>query len=125
MAAKQFSSTVPIIRMSELLIVVFQTPPTDSQARQLLEDLLHAVVETGPKGIILDISTLEVLDSYLTRIIYDIARSARELGTRTAIVGMRPAVAITLVTMGLESLKIQTYLCTEDAMKSMADNTRK
>lgn len=111
--------------MSELLIVAFQTPPTDSQARQLLEDLLHAVVETGPKGIILDISTLEVLDSYLTRIIYDIARSARELGTRTAIVGMRPAVAITLVTMGLESLKIQTYLCTEDAMKNMADNTRK
>ncbi|MFB3851279.1 MAG: STAS domain-containing protein [Acidobacteriota bacterium] len=125
MALKQYSSSVPIIKLSGLLIVTFQSPPTDTQAKQLIDDLLNAIVYFGPKAIVLDISALEVLDSYLTRVIYDIAKSAKGLGTKTAIVGMRPAVAITLVSMGLETLNIPTFLSVEDVIEDIGNNGKK
>lgn len=125
MVLKQYSSSVPIVKFSDFLIVAFSSPPTDTQAKQLIDDLLNAIVDIGPKAIVLDISALEVLDSYLTRVIYDIARSAKGLGTTTAIVGMRPAVAITLVSMGLESLNIPTFLSIDDLVEDVKNNGKK
>jgi len=110
---------IPIIRMKGLLLVPIQTPPSDSQARQLLEDLLDAVIATGSKKLVLDVSALDMIDSYLTRIFYDIVNAAGKLGVKAAIVGIRPAVAITLVQMGVESFSVDTFLNLDAALEKL------
>ena len=109
--------TVPIIRMHGLLLVPIQSPPSDTQARQLLQDLLDTVVRTGFKKLVVDVSALEIIDSYLTRILHDLLAAAEKLGVKGAIVGIRPAVAITLVQMGLDSFPARTFLSLDLALE--------
>jgi rsbT antagonist protein RsbS len=111
--------TIPIIQMKGLLLVPIQTPPSDSQAQQLLQDLLDAVITTGYKKLIVDVSSLEMIDSYLTRIFYDMVNAAEKQGVRAAIVGIRPAVAITLVKMGIGSFKVETFLSLDHALETL------
>lgn len=110
---------IPIIRMRGLLLVPIQAPPSDSQARQLLQDLLETVISTGLRKLVVDVSALEMIDSYLTRIFYDIVNAAGKLGVRAAIVGIRPAVAITLVQMGIDSFEVETFLTLDHALEKM------
>lgn len=112
-------SAIPVIRMRDVLLVPIQSPPSDSQARRLLGDLLEAVTATGSKRLVVDVSALDVIDSYLTRILYDLLGAAEKLGVAGALVGIRPAVAITLVQMGIEDLKVKTYLNLDLAMEAM------
>jgi rsbT antagonist protein RsbS len=119
MADAILHSAIPVIRMRDLLLVPIQAPPSDSQARQLLGDLLEAVSTTGSKKLVVDVSALEVIDSYLTRILYDLLGAAGKLGVAGAIVGIRPAVAITLVQMGIENLKVRTFLNLDRALEAM------
>ena len=111
--------TIPIIRMKGILRVPIQVSPSDSQARQLLQDLLETIVTTGFKKLVLDVSALDMIDSYLTRIFYDIVNAAGKLGVRAAIVGIRPAVAITLVQMGIESFEVETFLTLDTALEKL------
>jgi rsbT antagonist protein RsbS len=119
MSAELALGVIPIIRMRGLLLVPIQVPPSDSQARQLLQDLLEAIISTGAKNLIVDVSSLEVIDSYLTRIFYDVVSAAGKLGARAAIVGIRPAVAITLVQMGITSFSVDTFLNLDDALEKL------
>ena len=112
-------SAIPVIRMRDVLLVPIQSPPSDSQARRLLGDLLEAVSGTGCGKLIVDVSALDVIDSYLTRILYDLLGAAEKLGVMGAIVGIQPAVAITLVQMGIEDMKVKTYLSLDLAMEAM------
>ena len=94
-------------------------PPTDSQAQNMSERILATLSKSELKTLIIDVSALELIDSYLTRIFYDIAHGARTLGVESALVGIQPSVAITLVQMGLGNLNIRTFLNLDDAMRAL------
>jgi rsbT antagonist protein RsbS len=93
---------VPIIPLFGNLIVVVQGELTDAQTEMLREDIGLAVQSRGARGLVIDLSGVEVLDSYLTRAVHDCAVAARLMGVPTALSGLRPAVAMTLVEMGLD-----------------------
>jgi rsbT antagonist protein RsbS len=118
MSGGLISGAIPVIKLRDVLLVPIQIPPSDSQARQLLSDLLDTVGRTGSRKLVVDVSALDVIDSYLTRILYDLIGSAEKLGVAGAIVGIRPAVAITLVQMGIENLEVQTYLSLDLALEA-------
>lgn len=108
--------TIPIIRMGGVLLVPIQIPPSDSQAKCLLEDVLSTVSRGGARALIVDVSALEIIDSYLTRILYDLLDGSKKLGVEGGIVGIRPTVAITLVQMGLEAVPAKTFLSLDLAL---------
>ena len=112
---------VPVVRLKNCLIVSIQGTLHDRQALQLQQDILAETKHDRSAGLILDISAVPILDSYLTRVLNNIAREAQLMGTRSAIVGMRPAIAIALVTMGLEfGANIETALNLDAALELMA-----
>ncbi len=111
---------VPVVRLRNCLIVSIQGSLHDRQALQLQEDILAETRRNRSRGLILDISAVPILDSYLTRVLNNIAREAQLMGTRSAIVGMRPAIAIALVTMGLEfGANVETALNLDAALELM------
>ena len=107
---------IPILRMGPFLLVTIQVDMHDRLAIQLQDDLTSRIVSTGAKGVLLDISSLEIVDSFIGRMIANIAGMARVLDADTVVVGMQPAVAITLVELGLSLAGIRTALNVERGM---------
>ena len=107
---------VPILRMGEYLLVTIQFDLHDQLALTLQEDLSARIEETGARGVLLDISSLEIVDSFIGRMISNIAAMARVLDAETVVVGMQPAVAITLVELGLSLPGVRTALNVEKGM---------
>lgn len=107
---------IPILRMGEFLLVTIQVDMHDGLATALQDDLSERIVATGARGVLIDISALEVVDSFIGRMLGTIASVARLLDARTVLVGMQPAVAITLVELGLDLQGIVTALDAERAM---------
>ena len=108
---------VPVLRLGEVLLVTLQGDLHDSTAQQLQEDLAETIVRNGATGVIIDISGVEIVDSFLGRVLAEIAGQTDLLAARTVVVGMRPAVAITLVELGLTLPRVHTALSTEVAME--------
>jgi rsbT antagonist protein RsbS len=102
--------------MGELLLVTIQVDMQDQMAMRLQDDLTNAISKSGAKGVLIDISALEMVDSFIGRMISDIAGMARILDATTVLVGMQPAVAITLVELGLSLPGIATALNVERGM---------
>lgn len=118
-------SRIPILRMGRLLLVTIQVDMHDRMAVALQEDLTGQIVRTGATGVLIDISALDLVDSFIGRMLADIAAMARVLDAVTVVVGMRPAVAITLVELGLSLDGVQTALNVERGMAllpSVADD---
>jgi rsbT antagonist protein RsbS len=92
---------IPILRLGRFLLVTIQVELHDQLALTLQDDLCSRVAQTGAKGVLLDISALEIVDSFVGRVIAHISGMARILDARMVLVGMRPAVAITLVELGV------------------------
>ncbi|MFD5452917.1 STAS domain-containing protein [Streptomyces sp. NPDC003470] len=111
---------VPVLRLGEVLLVTLQGDLYDSTAQRLQEDLAETIVRTGATGVIIDISGVEIVDSFLGRVLAEIAGQTGLLAARTVVVGMRPAVAITLVELGLLLPRVHTALSTEAAMDLLA-----
>jgi rsbT antagonist protein RsbS len=111
---------VPVLRLGDVLLVTLQGDLYDSTAQQLQDDLGEMIVSTGVTGVVIDISGVEIVDSFLGRVLADIAANARLLAARTVVAGMRPAVAITLVELGLTLPGLRTALDTEEAMALLA-----
>jgi rsbT antagonist protein RsbS len=107
---------IPILRMGRTLLVTIQLDMHDAHALQLQEDLSSRIVDSGAKGVLIDISALDVVDSFIARAIANISSVAELLDARCVIVGMQPAVAITLVEMGAKLTGVRTALNVERGM---------
>ncbi|CQR65973.1 STAS domain-containing protein [Streptomyces leeuwenhoekii] len=107
---------VPVLRLGDVLLVTLQGDLYDSTAQRLQQDLAETITHSGATGVIIDISGVEIVDSFLGRVLAEIAAQASLLAARTVVVGMRPAVAITLVELGLTLPGLRTALSTEVAM---------
>jgi rsbT antagonist protein RsbS len=107
---------IPILRMGDLLLVTIQVDMHDRLALQLQDDLTERIVSDGAKGVLIDISALDLVDSFIGRMISNTAAMARVLDARTVVVGMQPAVAITLVELGLTLHGVKTALNVEKGM---------
>ena len=108
---------IPILKMGRFLLVTVQVDMHDQLALQLQEDLTARIVAARARGVLIDISSLEVVDSFIGRMISNIAAMARVLDAETVVVGIQPAVAITLVELGLNLPGVLTAL---DAERGMA-----
>ena len=107
---------IPILGMGKLLLVTIQVDMHDRLAMTLQDDLTARISATGARGVLLDISSLEIVDSFIGRMISNIAAMARVLDAETVVVGMQPAVAITLVELGLALPGVRTALNVERGM---------
>ena len=107
---------IPILRMGQVLLVSIQVDMHDRLALALQDDLSNAITTHGSKGVLIDISSLAVVDSFMGRMLANIAGIARVLDAVTVVVGMQPAVAITLVELGLSLEGVRTALNVEKGM---------
>ncbi len=108
---------IPILKMSEFLLVTIQVDMHDRLALTLQDDLTNQISKSKAKGVLLDISSLDVVDSFIGRIIADISAMSRVLDAETVVVGMQPAVAITLVELGLSLPGVRTALNVDRGMQ--------
>jgi rsbT antagonist protein RsbS len=108
---------IPILKLGRALLVSIQADVHDRLAKALEEDLAARIVQTSSRGVMIDISGLEIVDSFMGRMLDNMAGVARLLGASTVVVGMRPAVAITLVELGLSLTGVQTALNVERGMR--------
>ena len=104
---------IPILRMGDCLLVTIQVDMKDQTALALQDDLSTKIEATGAKGVLIDISALEIVDSFIGRMLASISGIARVLDAETVVVGMQPAVAITLVELGLSLPGVRTALNVE------------
>jgi rsbT antagonist protein RsbS len=107
---------IPILRVGGVLLVTVQTELRDTVADAFQQDLLEAIDRHAAKGLVVDISALEIVDTYVARVLVDTGRMARLMGTRTIVVGMRPEVASTLVNMGFFLSDVETALDVDDGL---------
>jgi rsbT antagonist protein RsbS len=110
---------IPILKMGRLLLVSIQVDMHDQLAMTLQDDLTDRIVKTRARGVLIDISSLEVVDSFIGRMLGNIAAMSRVLDAQTVVVGMRPAVAITLVELGMSLSGVRTALSVERAMEML------
>jgi rsbT antagonist protein RsbS len=107
---------IPILKMGSFLLVTIQVDMHDQLAMQLQDDLTTRIVAVKARGVLIDISSLEIVDSFIGRMISNIAAMARVLDAETVVVGMQPAVAITLVELGLSLEGVRTALNVDKGM---------
>lgn len=103
-------STIPILKLGDYLILSIQIDMSDTVALQLQENLAQRVADTGAKGVLIDISSLDIVDSFIGRTLATMAEVCRCMGATTVVVGMQPAVAMTLVELGVSWAGIPTAL---------------
>ena len=112
---------IPIIKMAEFLLVSIQVDMHDKLALTLQDDLTNQIVKSRARGVLIDISSLEIVDSFIGRMLANIAAMSRVLDAATVVVGMRPAVAITLVELGMSVTGVRTALNVERGMDLLRD----
>jgi rsbT antagonist protein RsbS len=112
---------IPILRMGNYLLVTIQVDMHDKLALTLQDDLTELISNVNAKGVLIDISSLEIVDSFIGRTLANIASMARVLDAETVVVGMQPAVAITLVELGMSLPGIRTALNVESGMEYLRE----
>jgi rsbT antagonist protein RsbS len=115
---------IPILQMGDLLLVTIQVDMHDQLAVTLQDDLTERISQTGARGVLIDISAVEIVDSFIGRMIANIAGMARVLDAQTVLVGMQPAVAITLVELGLTLPGVRTALNVDRGMALLRNHVR-
>ena len=111
------SQRIPILKVGRVLVVPVQVDMDDQTVLGLQERILGELERTGARGVLIDISLLEMVDSFIGRMLSDIAAMARIMDARTVVVGIQPAVAITLVELGLELRGVDTVLNVDEGIK--------
>jgi rsbT antagonist protein RsbS len=112
---------IPILRMGQFLLVTIQIDLYDRLATNLESDLVQMVNKTGARGVLIDISALSIVDSFMGRILGNIGSMSHIMDAETVVVGMQPAVAITLIELGLELKGVHTALNVEKGMALLID----
>lgn len=112
---------IPILRMGKFLLVTIQIDLYDRLALNLESDLVRMVNKTGAQGVLIDISALSIVDSFMGRILGNIGSMSKIMDAETVVVGMQPAVAITLIELGLELKGVSTALNVEMGMKLLKE----
>src|SRR3954447_3526204 len=115
---------IPVLKLGDLLLVSIQVDMDDNTALSLQDDLTAQIVATGAYGVIIDITALDIVDSFIGRMLSTIAAVSRVLDAETVVVGMRPAVAITLVELGLSLNGVRTALNVDKALGILAASKR-
>jgi rsbT antagonist protein RsbS len=110
---------IPILKMGDYLLVTIQVDMHDRLAMTLQDDLTEMIAKTRARGVLIDISSLEIVDSFIGRMLGNTAAMSRVLDAETVVVGMRPAVAITLVELGLSLPGVRTALNIENGMRML------
>jgi len=114
---------IPILKIGATLLATIQIELHDTVVDSFQNDVLEQIEKTGARGLIIDISALETVDSYVARMLANTAKMAKLMGTNTVIVGMRPAVAATLVRMGYYMEGITTALSLEEGLKLQSNGS--
>ncbi len=107
---------IPVLKIKDVLIVSLQVEMQDRLALELQDDILSTLSRTGARGLLLDVTSIDVVDSFLGRVIADTASMARLMGAETVLAGLQPAVAITLSELGLKLPQIRTALNLEKGL---------
>ena len=115
---------IPILQMGQVLLVTIQVDMQDQMALALQDDLANKISTTSAKGVLIDISALEIVDSFVGRMLASISGISRILDATTVVVGMQPAVAITLVELGLSLEGVRTALNVERGMELLAQGRK-
>ncbi|HSI85754.1 MAG: STAS domain-containing protein [Candidatus Methylacidiphilales bacterium] len=110
---------IPILRLGDILLVTIQVDMYDQLAMTLQDDLTNAINKTRTRGVLIDISSLEMVDSFIGRMLANISSMSRVLDAETVVVGMQPAVAITLVELGMSLAGVKTALNVEKGMRML------
>src|ERR1700683_3278668 len=108
---------IPVLRMGSLLLITIQVDMHDKLALQLQDDVTERISEWGSTGVLIDISSLEIVDSFIGRMLANIAAMSRVLGADTVVVGMQPGGALTLVGLGMSLPGVRTALSVEEGME--------
>lgn len=116
------SRHIPIIKLYDTLIVSIQVELSDALVMQLKDDLANEIQRVGPSGLLIDVSGVDIMDSYISRTIRDVGQISRLMGVRTMICGLDPNVAMTLVEMGMDLEGVESHLHLEDAFESLRDS---
>jgi len=114
---------IPILRMGDFLLVTIQVDMQDRLAMALQDDLTEMITSSEARGVLIDISSLEIVDSFIGRMLGNIAAISRVLDAQTVVVGMQPAVAITLVELGLSLPGVRTALNVDAGMDLLRGTT--
>ncbi|MGK5094783.1 STAS domain-containing protein [Deltaproteobacteria bacterium TL4] len=101
---------VPILKLKNILLTSIQVELTDEDAIEFQNDVLNKVISCEAEGVVIDISSMEIVDSYMARVLSDTVNMVQLLGTQTVICGIQPDVALTLIEMGRELLGVKTAL---------------
>jgi rsbT antagonist protein RsbS len=112
---------IPILKLGEFLLVTIQVDMHDRLAMSLQDDLTNAICNTQARGVLIDISSLEIVDSFIGRMLANISSMSKVLDAETVVVGMQPAVAITLVELGLSLPGVRTALNVDKGMALLRD----
>ncbi|MCM3882310.1 STAS domain-containing protein [Frankia sp. R82] len=115
---------IPVLKLGNLLLVSIQVDLEDRLALNLQDDLAERIVATGARGVLIDISALDIVDSFVGRMLSTIAAMSKLLDAETVVVGMRPAVAITLVELGLDMPGVRTALTLEHGLALLGAEVR-
>lgn len=118
------TSSIPIIKLYDTLIVTIQVELSDGLVNRLKDDAGDAIDRLGPRGLIIDVSGVEIIDSYISRAIRDIGLIARLMGVEAVISGLDPNIAMTLIEMGMDLEGVQTYLHLEAAYEAVGHHHR-
>ncbi|MFB0545844.1 MAG: STAS domain-containing protein [Anaerolineae bacterium] len=110
---------IPILKIEDYLVTSIQTALHDKSAVQFKEDLVQRIYETRAKGLIIDLTAVDVVDSFMGRIVSEVGAMAALMGTKVVITGLQPAVAITLVELGLELEGVTTALNLEKGIAAL------
>ena len=110
---------IPILRMGDLLLVTIQVDMHDRLASALQDDLTGKIAEVSAKGVLIDISSLDIVDSFIGRMLANTSAMARVLGAEAVVVGMQPAVAITVVELGVNLSGVHTALDVEKGVEML------
>jgi len=110
---------IPIIKLYDTLIVSIQVELSDRVVMQLKDDIANRIEQVGPRGLIIDVSGVDIMDSYISRTIRDIGQISQLMGVKTVICGLNPNVAMTLVEMGMDLEGVEPHLHMEAAFEAI------